>query len=110
MADTSQLQVTAPTQTTLDLGQVDAVERVTPSVTEAETAQIERADYLTDIPQGTVSPEAMAVAQTEELDQKATVQYQLSELMSSIEEGKPVYPMWNNDLHLSKEEISTITQ
>jgi|TARA_Y100000052_G_scaffold27446_1_gene35288 hypothetical protein len=25
--------------------------------------------------------------------------------LGSIEEGKPVYPMWNNDLHLSKEDI-----
>jgi hypothetical protein len=35
----------------------------------------------------------MAVAQTETLDPKATVQYQLGELMSSIEEGKPL-PAW----------------
>ena len=93
LADTSQLQVTAPTQTTPDAGQVSAIERITPSVTQAETPQIERTDYLTDIPQATVSPEAMAVAQTETLDTKATVQYQLGELMSSIEEGKPL-PAW----------------
>ena len=35
----------------------------------------------------------MAVAQTEELDKKATVQYQLGELMSSLEDGKPL-PAW----------------
>ena len=93
LADTSQLQVTTPTQTTPDAGQVGAIERITPSVTKAETPQIERTDYLTDIPQATVSPEAMAIAQTETLDPKATVQYQLGELMSSIEEGKPL-PAW----------------
>ncbi len=94
LADTSQLQVTTPTQTTPDTGQVSAIERIAPSVTQAETAQItDPKAIISDIPQGTVSPEAMAVAQTETLDPKATVQYQLGELMSSIEEGKPL-PAW----------------
>ena len=94
LADTSQLQVTTPTQTTPDAGQVSAIERIAPSVTQAETAQItDPKAVISDIPQGTVSPEAMAVAQTETLDPKATVQYQLGELMSSIEEGKPL-PAW----------------
>ena len=94
LADTSQLQVTTPTQTTPDTGQVSAIERIAPSVTQAETAQItDPKAVISDIPQGTVSPEAMAVAQTETLDPKATVQYQLGELMSSIEEGKPL-PAW----------------
>ena len=94
LADTSQLQVTTPTQTTPDAGQVGAIERITPNITQAETPQItDSKAVISDIPQGTVSPEAMAVAQTETLDPKATVQYQLGELMSSIEEGKPL-PAW----------------
>jgi len=43
--------------------------------------------------QGAVSNQAQATAQTEELDQKATVQYQLSQLYESLEEGKPL-PAW----------------
>ena len=95
LADTSQLQVTAPTQTTPDAGQVSAIERITPSITQAQDAQIAPRDDYVDMTgvEGTVSPEAMAVAQTETLDTKATVQYQLGELMSSIEEGKPL-PAW----------------
>jgi len=95
LADTSQLQVTTPTQTTPDAGQVSAIERITPSVTQAQDAQIAPRDDYVDMTgvEGTVSPEAMAVAQTETLDPKATVQYQLGELMSSIEEGKPL-PAW----------------
>ena len=95
LADTSQLQVTAPTQTTPDAGQVSAIERITPSITQAQDAQIAPRDDYVDMTgvEGTVSPEAMAVAQTETLDPKATVQYQLGELMSSIEEGKPL-PAW----------------
>ena len=95
LADTSQLQVTAPTQTIPDAGQVSAIERITPSITQAQDAQIAPRDDYVDMTgvEGTVSPEAMAVAQTETLDPKATVQYQLGELMSSIEEGKPL-PAW----------------
>jgi hypothetical protein len=95
LADTSQLQVTAPTQTIPDAGQVSAIERITPSITQAQDAQIAPRDDYVDMTgvEGAVSPEAMAVAQTETLDPKATVQYQLGELMSSIEEGKPL-PAW----------------
>lgn len=95
LADTSQLQVTTPTQTIPDAGQVSAIERITPSITQAQDAQIAPRDDYVDMTgvEGAVSPEAMAVAQTETLDPKATVQYQLGELMSSIEEGKPL-PAW----------------
>lgn len=42
---------------------------------------------------GTVSAESLATAQTEDLDQKATMTYQLGELYKSIEDGKPL-PAW----------------
>jgi len=42
--------------------------------------------------QGTVSKEALAEAQTEELDERATVKYQMENIMSSFEEGKPPPP------------------
>jgi hypothetical protein len=95
LADTSQLQVTTPTQKTADVGQVGTIERITPNVTQAQDTQIAPRSSYVDMTgvEGTVSPEAMATAQTETLDPKATVQYQLGELMSSIEEGKPL-PAW----------------
>jgi len=95
LADTSQLQVTTPTQKTTDVGQVSAIERIAPNVTQAQDTQIAPRSSYVDMTgvEGTVSPEAIATAQTETLDPKATVQYQLGELMSSIEDGKPL-PAW----------------
>ena len=94
LADTTGLQVTPPTQQTTNLGQIDSIERITPNITQAQAAQItDPKGIISDIPQGTVSADAIATAQTETLDPKATVQYQLGELMSSIEEGKPL-PVW----------------
>ena len=94
LADTTDLQVTPPVQQTPNLGQQTGIERITPNIGQMQTAQItDPKGVITDVPQGEVSPEAMAVAQTEELDQRATVQYQLGELMASIEDGKPL-PAW----------------
>jgi hypothetical protein len=42
---------------------------------------------------GQLSNQSIAQAQTEQLDEKATVKYQLGELYKSIEEGKPL-PAW----------------
>ena len=94
LADTSDLRVAPAIQQTEDLGDMGTIERTVPRIGQAQAAQItDPKGVISDIPQGTVSPEAMAVAQTETLDPKATVQYQLSELMSSIEDGKPL-PSW----------------
>ncbi len=43
--------------------------------------------------QGAVSEQAQAQAQTEELDEKATVQYQISKLYESLEDGNSL-PAW----------------
>ena len=45
-----------------------------------------------DAAQGELSPEAMAKADTAELDPRATGRYQLEQLFSTIEEGKPPPP------------------
>jgi biotin operon repressor len=42
---------------------------------------------------GAVSQESIAQAATEELDERATVKFQLGQLFSSLEEGKPL-PAW----------------
>lgn len=76
------------------LGQIDSIEKIRPEVTAAPTAQISDAPQI-DMQQiqGQLSPGALATAATQELDQRATVQYQLGELLGSIEEGKPM-PAW----------------
>lgn len=48
---------------------------------------------LDQVSSGALSAEAFAKAQTDELDERATVQYQLSELLGGIEDGKPL-PAW----------------
>jgi len=47
---------------------------------------------IMDAAQGELSPEAMAKADTAELDPRATGRYQLEQLFSTIEEGKPPPP------------------
>jgi len=84
-----------PTQQTPDLGQVDSTTRISPDVqgmTAAQIADARRPQVDMAQVEGTVSEGSQAVAATQELDQRATVQYQLGELLGSIEEGKPMPP------------------
>jgi len=85
---------TVPTDPTL--GQVAATTQIAPGINDMTAAQIQDARRpQVDISQveGTVSAGSQATAATQELDQRATVQYQLGELLGSIEEGKPM-PAW----------------
>lgn len=93
IAPTTGIQVTAPTASA-DLGQVASTQQIAPQITTMDAAQIGAAPEI-DMAQvqGTLSQGAMATAATQELDQRATVQYQLGELLGSIEEGKPM-PAW----------------
>jgi len=43
--------------------------------------------------QGTVSPDSLAKAATADLDPRATTQFQMAQLMATIEDGKPL-PAW----------------
>ena len=93
IAPTTGIEVTAPAAPA-DLGQIGAIQQIAPQVEAMDAAQIGAAPQIdmTQV-QGTLSPGAMATAATAELDERATVQYQLSELLGSIEEGKPM-PAW----------------
>ena len=87
---------TLPTRPDSDVGQVAATTQIAPDVAPMTAAQIEDARRpQIDISQveGTVSAGSQAVSATQELDPRGTVQYQLSELLGSIEEGKPM-PAW----------------
>jgi len=48
---------------------------------------------LVNAAQGTLSPQALATAQTATMDPQATTQYQMGQLMSSIQAGQPL-PAW----------------
>ena len=67
------------------------VEEGTPEFAAAQ-GQVSAESLVGDI-QGAVSAESLALAQTEQLDEKATIQFQLGQLFSSFEEGKPP-PAW----------------
>jgi len=92
-ASMDNLIVNTPVATT-DLGQVDAITSVSPDLdtVSLESATLDRPDAYMTAPQGQVSAESLSIAATEELDERGTVQYQLGQLMSSLEEGKPMPP------------------
>lgn len=95
-ADITGITALAPTVSSPSLGQVDSTTKIAPNIGTMTAAQIEDARRpQVDISQveGTVSAGSQATAATQELDQRATVQYQLGELLGSIEEGKPM-PAW----------------
>tara|TARA_R100001086_G_scaffold92988_1_gene46145 strand:- start:95 stop:1465 length:1371 start_codon:yes stop_codon:yes gene_type:complete len=87
------LDVTTPKAPAADVGQVSETERVTPNIGAMNVSQIEAAPQV-DIStiEAPLSAGAQAQAQVEELDQRATVKYQLEQLLSGIEEGKPMPP------------------
>lgn len=89
-ASTDNLEVDAPTKPEYeDLQTVTTAEDVTDM--DAVKGEVSSDAIIGDI-QGTVSKEAIAKAATQDLDEKATVQYQLSELTKSLESGKPLPP------------------
>ena len=95
---TGSLPVVAPTIArpvgTEGVGQISTTERNVPQLTDAKTAQItDPKGVISDIPQGTVSQDSLATAAQMELDQKATVKYQLGELFSSLGSGEEL-PAW----------------
>ena len=89
-ADTSGLNVNvpkAPADLPLDIGTQKVGD-----LGDASAAFSKGPSYVINNVQGKLSKGALAEAATEELDPKATVRYQLSDLMSSFEEGKPLPP------------------
>ena len=87
------LTVDAPERIDEGVGQIDEIDKIQPKVEETsiDVAQIKDAPTV-QYEEGTLSKGAFAEAATEDLDERATVKYQLSELMASIEEGQPLPP------------------
>jgi hypothetical protein len=92
------LTVTPPTMPGADVGQIGAVAETMPGLQQIggmEAAQLTPTQPYVDMTgvEGVASAASMATAAQAELDPRATVQYQLGQLMSSLEEGKPM-PAW----------------
>jgi len=90
VAETEGLQITTPTLTEAPKYQSYVAE----GTPEYEAAKgIPSAESLIGDIQGTVSEASVAQAAQGELDERATVKYQMDQLFSSFEEGKPP-PAW----------------
>ena len=93
--DTTKLDVEAPERFDESIGQIDKIETVIDDVEALGPAEVARQDelsYIATAPQGELSPDAYAEGVTEELDERATIQYQLGELMQQITSGGPLPP------------------
>ena len=93
-SDTSGLDVSIPTPTP-GLGKIESTDTSADKLTkmQGETAELsEEAKINVEDVIGTVSKESLVGKVSEQLDPKATTQYQLGELMKSIEEGKDLPP------------------
>ena len=83
------LELPVPTKTVAATYQ-SSVDPNTPEF-EAAKGQLSAQSIVGDV-QGAVSEEALAVGVTEELDERATVQFQLGQLFKSFEDGSPPPP------------------
>lgn len=88
--------VTAPTAPTAGTYDITAA-TTTDKITDAQAAQLSREEISPEVtvtaPQGELSAEAMAQAAQTEVAPEQLVSYQLGQLYSSIEAGKPL-PAW----------------
>jgi len=88
--DTADFAQTAPE--VVQAQQVEAAQAGSIDDMAAATGQLSQG-ALMKAAQASLSPESLAVAATAELDPRSTTRYQLAELFSTIEEGKPL-PAW----------------
>jgi hypothetical protein len=87
-------QVSVPSKPSPTTGQIGQIEEVAPKIGTLQAEQISAApqiDFEKDV-EGQVSQQAIATAATQELDPRATTQYQLGQLMSSVQQGQPLPP------------------
>ena len=95
-SDMSQYDIKTPDAPDENLGKVDsidsAVDRTKQISLDAAQSDFDDLIDLDDISSQRLSEGAFAEAQTAELDKRATVSYQLSELFAGIEDGKPLPP------------------
>ena len=76
------------------IGQISSIATNVPQIGEAKTAQItDPRGVISDVPQGVVSQQAIADPAQAELDQRATIKFQLEDLFKSLETGEDL-PAW----------------
>lgn len=96
-ASTDNIKTDKPVLSDKSLGQVDEITDTTSGLEDLGPADAARLDPdkpyvdMTGV-EGEVSPDAIAKAATQELDERATTQYQLGQLMSSLASGGPMPP------------------
>ena len=91
--DNLSVEIDGPSE---NLGQIDKIDKVQDKLADAtlDPAQITK-DIKVQYEEGKLSSGAIAKAETiegEEFDTRATVKHQLADLLSGIEEGKPLPP------------------
>lgn len=97
--DTTQIAAVQQPEVTPDLGQVIATEKAANVIENYElsgaksTLSVNDLIDVEDVSSQALSDQAFAEAATQQLDERATVQYQLSSLFEGIEDGKPL-PAW----------------
>lgn len=98
--DPSTIQKTATVQPSQNLGQVTTPTASALPTLESQTFTGASSDFsasdlidLDDISQATLSPNATVVAAQDELNEKATVKYQLESLLSGLGDGEEI-PAW----------------
>ena len=92
-ANLTGLTPATPTAPASGVGQVASTTQVTPQVGTATASQITQPVQvdMTGVQAGP-SAGAIGTAATQQLDQRATTQYQLGQLMQSIQQGQPLPP------------------
>lgn len=91
LASTEGIQVATPETYAAPTIEAATVSGATPSMVAAQGDL--SLESIIEAPQGVVSSQAVAVAAQADLDERATVQFQLGQLMESLEDGKPL-PAW----------------
>ena len=99
--DMTAYQVTTPTRAAdSTVGQISDTSMASTAMADLQDPAAARSEFtasdlidIDDISSQTLSDQALATAATAELDERATVQFQLGELFKGIEDGKPL-PAW----------------
>ena len=95
-ASTQGLTPAPPTPSSPTVGQVGSIDDVTSDLQAAGPMQAVQITQPVEVDmtgvQGQVSAGAIGTAATQQLDPQATTQYQLSQLMNSVQQGQPLPP------------------
>ena len=92
-ASTDNLQIKSPTKPTVPEAKASTVSDKVGRLDAAKLDGPSEGSIISDVPQGEISEGAYADVVQGEVSKESTVQYQLGELMDSIQDGQPL-PAW----------------